>query len=92
VIDAALIAFFYGTLSGFLHGAVLSRAQGSEIQRYLELARPFFAGFITNAVNETGDRIAAGNYGDAQSSMRTIWAASIYSSSARVVRPGSTTW
>jgi 3-hydroxyisobutyrate dehydrogenase-like beta-hydroxyacid dehydrogenase len=71
VIDAALIAFFYGTLSGFLHGAILSRAQGSEIERYLELARPFFAGFITNAVNETGDRIAAGNYGDAQSSMHT---------------------
>lgn len=71
VIDAALIAFFYGTLSGFLHGAILSRAQGSEIERYLELARPFFAGFITNAVNETGDRIAAGRYGDAQSSMHT---------------------
>jgi 3-hydroxyisobutyrate dehydrogenase-like beta-hydroxyacid dehydrogenase len=71
VIDAALIAFFYGTLSGFLHGAILSRAQGSEIERYLELARPFFAGFITNAVEETGERIAAGNYGDAQSSMHT---------------------
>jgi 3-hydroxyisobutyrate dehydrogenase-like beta-hydroxyacid dehydrogenase len=71
VIDAALIAFFYGTLSGFLHGAILSRAQGSDIERYLELARPFFAGFVTDAVNETGDRIAAGNYGDAQSSMDT---------------------
>lgn len=71
VIDAALIAFFYGTLSGFLHGAILSRAQGSEIERYLELARPFFAGFVTDAVKETGDRIAAGNYGDAQSSMQT---------------------
>ncbi len=71
VLDAGLIAFFYGTLAGFMHGAILSQAEGIEIQKYLELARPFFATFITDAVNETGERILAGEYGDAQSSMDT---------------------
>jgi 3-hydroxyisobutyrate dehydrogenase-like beta-hydroxyacid dehydrogenase len=71
VADAALIAFFYGTLSGFLHGAILSRAEGIAINQYLELARPFFATFVTEAVEETGQRIVANDYGDAQSSMHT---------------------
>ena len=71
VIDAALIAFFYGTLSGFLHGAILSRARAPRSSATSSWPGPFFAGFVTNAVNETGNRIAAGNYGDAQSSMHT---------------------
>jgi 3-hydroxyisobutyrate dehydrogenase-like beta-hydroxyacid dehydrogenase len=71
VIDAALIAFFYGTLAGFLHGATLTRAEGIAIDQYLELARPFFATFISDAVQETGERIVARNYADAESSMRT---------------------
>jgi 3-hydroxyisobutyrate dehydrogenase-like beta-hydroxyacid dehydrogenase len=71
VLDAALIALFYGTLAGFLHGAILTRAEGIEIEQYLELARPFFAGFVSEAVQETGERILARNYADAQSSMHT---------------------
>jgi 3-hydroxyisobutyrate dehydrogenase-like beta-hydroxyacid dehydrogenase len=71
VIDAALIAFFYGTLAGFIHGAVLTRAEGIETSEYLELARPFFGTFISEAVEETGKRIVAGDYSEAQSSMFT---------------------
>ncbi len=71
VIDAALIAFFYGTLAGFLHGALLTRAEGMDIDQYLELARPFFAGFIADVVQETGERMVTRNYADAQSSMHT---------------------
>jgi len=70
-IDAALIAFFYSTLAGFLHGAILTQAEGVAIDQYLELARPFFATFISDAVQETGERIVARNYADAESSMHT---------------------
>ena len=71
VLDAALIAFFYGTLAGFLHGGILTRAEGIEFEQYMELARPFFKGFVSEAVEETGQRILARDYGDAQSSMHT---------------------
>ena len=71
VLDAALIALFYGTLAGFVHGAVLTQAQGIEFQHYQELADSFFATLVTEAVKETGERIAAANYADAQSSMHT---------------------
>jgi 3-hydroxyisobutyrate dehydrogenase-like beta-hydroxyacid dehydrogenase len=71
VIDAALIAFYYGTLAGFIHGASLVRREGIDLAGYLELARPFFATFVTDAVQETGERIIAGDYSDAQSSMYT---------------------
>jgi 3-hydroxyisobutyrate dehydrogenase-like beta-hydroxyacid dehydrogenase len=70
-IDAGLIAFFYGTLAGFMHGATLARSEGIEMADYLELARPWFTSFITEAVQETADRVVAGNYADAQSSMHT---------------------
>lgn len=71
VLDAALIAFFYGTLSGFLHGAVLAGAEGIGIDELLELSTPFFSSFIAPAVAETGRRISARDYGEAQSSMDT---------------------
>jgi 3-hydroxyisobutyrate dehydrogenase-like beta-hydroxyacid dehydrogenase len=68
---AVLDALFYGTLAGSLHGAILTRADGIEIEQYLGVARPFFATFVSEAVQETGQRILARNYADAQSSMRT---------------------
>jgi len=71
IIDAALIGFFYGTLAGFLHGAILARSERIGLEEYLGLARPFFAGFVTDAVQETGDRMLSRNYADPQSSMNT---------------------
>jgi 3-hydroxyisobutyrate dehydrogenase-like beta-hydroxyacid dehydrogenase len=71
VSDAALLAFFFATLAGFLHGTNVSRAAGIDISDHLALADSFFKTFITDAVNETAERIAAGSYGDAQSSTTT---------------------
>jgi 3-hydroxyisobutyrate dehydrogenase-like beta-hydroxyacid dehydrogenase len=71
VLDAALIAFFYGTLAGFLHGAILAGAEGIGIDELVQLSDPFFSSFIFPAVAETSERISARQYGDAQSSMDT---------------------
>jgi 3-hydroxyisobutyrate dehydrogenase-like beta-hydroxyacid dehydrogenase len=75
VSDAALLAFFFATVAGFLYGANVSRAAGIEFGDYLALADPFFKTFITEAVDETAERIAGGRYGDAQSSTETDVAA-----------------
>jgi len=69
VLDAALIALFHATLAGLLHGAILADAENIELEGFFDLASPFFAGFIADAVRETMERIVAGEYGDAQSSM-----------------------
>jgi 3-hydroxyisobutyrate dehydrogenase-like beta-hydroxyacid dehydrogenase len=71
VVDAALIAFFYGTLAGFLHGAALASAEGMAVSELLELTGPFFSRFIANAVTETGERMARRDYREPQSSMDT---------------------
>jgi 3-hydroxyisobutyrate dehydrogenase-like beta-hydroxyacid dehydrogenase len=71
VIDAALVALFYGALAGFLHGAVLTRAEGIEVEEYLRFAGPFFAGFVSDAVRETGERVLARSFDDPQSSLHT---------------------
>lgn len=71
LIDAALIGLFYGTLAGFLHGTILARSAGLDLDSYLELALPFFRGFVSDAVDETGDRLRSRNYADPQSSMYT---------------------
>lgn len=71
VVDAALIAFFYGTMAGFVQAAVLAMAEGLTIEELTELSGPFFSGFIANAVTETGERIRARDYSDPQSSMDT---------------------
>jgi 3-hydroxyisobutyrate dehydrogenase-like beta-hydroxyacid dehydrogenase len=71
VVDAALIAFFYGTLAGFLQCVALAHAEGMAVNDLLELTGPFFSRFIANAVAETGERIAQGDYRDPQSSMDT---------------------
>jgi 3-hydroxyisobutyrate dehydrogenase-like beta-hydroxyacid dehydrogenase len=70
-IEAGLIALFYGTLAGAIHGMRLARAEGIDLSAYLELARPYLAKFVTEAVDETGERVLTSNYGDAQSSMHT---------------------
>jgi 3-hydroxyisobutyrate dehydrogenase-like beta-hydroxyacid dehydrogenase len=75
VSDAALLAFFFATVAGFLYGANVSRAAGIDIAEYLALADPFFKSFITEAVAETAERIAGGRYGEAQSSTDTDVAA-----------------
>lgn len=75
VSDAALLAFFFATVAGFLYGANVSRAAGIEIAEYLALADPFFKSFITEAVEETAERIAGGRYDEAQSSTDTDVAA-----------------
>jgi 3-hydroxyisobutyrate dehydrogenase-like beta-hydroxyacid dehydrogenase len=71
VVDAALIAFFYGTLAGFLHCAALASAEGMAINELLELTGPFFSRFIANAVSETGGRMTRRDYREPQSSMDT---------------------
>ena len=71
VMDAALIAFFYGTMAGFIQAAVLAMAEGLTIEELTALSGPFFSGFIANAVTETGERIRARDYSDPQSSMDT---------------------
>ena len=71
VVDAALIAFFYGTLAGFLHCAALATAEGMAVSDLLELTGPFFARFIANAVAETGERMVRRDYREPQSSMDT---------------------
>jgi 3-hydroxyisobutyrate dehydrogenase-like beta-hydroxyacid dehydrogenase len=71
VVDAALIAFFYGTMAGFLQCVTLATAEGVAIGDLLELTGPFFSRFIANAVAETGERIAERRYGEPQSSLDT---------------------
>jgi 3-hydroxyisobutyrate dehydrogenase-like beta-hydroxyacid dehydrogenase len=71
LLDAALIGFFYGSIAGYIHGLALVRAEGSDVRQYAELAAPFLAGFIANAVAETGERALTGNFADPQSSMNT---------------------
>lgn len=75
VSDAALLAFFFATVAGFLYGANVSRAAGIDVADYLALAQPFFKTFITEAIDETAERIADGHYGDAESSTQTDVAA-----------------
>jgi len=71
VVDAALIAFFYGTMAGFLQCVTLATAEGVPVGDLLELSGPFFQRFIANAVTETGERIAERRYGEPQSSLDT---------------------
>jgi 3-hydroxyisobutyrate dehydrogenase-like beta-hydroxyacid dehydrogenase len=68
-VDAALIAFFYGTMAGFIQAAVLAQAEGLTIDELTALSGPFFSRFIANAVTETGERVRARDYSDPQSSM-----------------------
>jgi 3-hydroxyisobutyrate dehydrogenase-like beta-hydroxyacid dehydrogenase len=69
--EAGLIALFYGTLAGFIHGVSLARAEGIELAGYVELAREYLATFVTEAVDDIGQRVLISNYDDAQSSMHT---------------------
>lgn len=69
--DAALIAFFYGAISGFLHGARLTRAEGIDVETYLSLSGPFLRDFITGAIADATARITSGDTSDPQSSMET---------------------
>ncbi len=71
VVDAALIAFFYGTMAGFLQCVSLATAEGVAVGDLLRLTGPFFSRFIANAVTETGERIAERRYGEPQSSLDT---------------------
>ena len=71
VVDAALIAFFYGTMAGFVQCVNLATAEGVPIGELLPLSGPFFSRFIANAVTETGERITERRYGEAQSSLDT---------------------
>jgi 3-hydroxyisobutyrate dehydrogenase-like beta-hydroxyacid dehydrogenase len=71
VVDAALIAFFYGTMAGFLQCVTLATAEGVPVGDLLELSGPFFRRFIANAVTETGERIAERRYDKPQSSLDT---------------------
>lgn len=73
--DAALLAFSFATVAGFLYGANVSRAAGIDFADYLALADPFFNTFITEAVDETAERIVESHFGEAQSSTETDVAA-----------------
>jgi 3-hydroxyisobutyrate dehydrogenase-like beta-hydroxyacid dehydrogenase len=69
--DAALIAFFYGSISGFLSGARIARAAGLDPEAYVALAGPFLRDFIADAVTDTGGRALSGDLSDPQSSLDT---------------------
>ena len=71
VMDAGLIALLYGTLAGLLHGSTLATAEGTELEAFLELARPFFSSFVSGVVQETGERMVARDYDDTQASLNT---------------------
>ena len=69
--DAGLIAFLYGTLAGLLHGSALAAAEEIDLEAFQDLARQFFSSFISEAVEETSDRVVARNYDDSQSELNT---------------------
>lgn len=69
--DAALIAFFYGAMAGFLHGARLTRAEDIDVQAYLSLAGPFLRDFVAAATADATARITTGDTSDPQSSLET---------------------
>jgi 3-hydroxyisobutyrate dehydrogenase-like beta-hydroxyacid dehydrogenase len=71
VVDAALIGFFYHSIVGYIHGAALATTEGLTVEEFVELAGPFFAGFIARAVAETAERITARRYDAPESSMDT---------------------
>ena len=71
VVDAALIAFFYGTMAGLVQCVNLAAAEGVPIGDLLPISGPFFSRFIANAVTETGERLAERRYGEPQSSLDT---------------------
>jgi 3-hydroxyisobutyrate dehydrogenase-like beta-hydroxyacid dehydrogenase len=71
VVDAALIAFFYGTMAGLVQCVNLATAEGVPIGDLLPISGPFFARFIGNAVTETGERLTERRYGEPQSSLDT---------------------
>jgi 3-hydroxyisobutyrate dehydrogenase-like beta-hydroxyacid dehydrogenase len=69
--DAALIGFFYGALSGFLHGARITKAEGLSLETYRSLAQPFIGDFIAGAIADAAERIVSRDYSDPQSSLET---------------------
>ena len=69
--DAALIAFFYGSISGFLSGARIARAAGLDIAAYAELSGPFLRDFVADATADAGARALSGDLSDPQSSLDT---------------------
>jgi len=71
VVDAALIAFFYGTMAGLVQCVNLATAEGVPIGDLLPISGPFFSRFIANAVTETGQRLTERRYGEPQSSLDT---------------------
>jgi 3-hydroxyisobutyrate dehydrogenase-like beta-hydroxyacid dehydrogenase len=71
VVDAALIAFFYGTMAGFVQCVQLAAAEGVPVGDLLPISGPFFARFIANAVAETGERLTQRRYDEPQSSLDT---------------------
>jgi 3-hydroxyisobutyrate dehydrogenase-like beta-hydroxyacid dehydrogenase len=71
VVDAALIAFFYGTMAGLVQCVNLATAGGVPIGDLLPISGPFFNRFIANAVTETGERLTERRYGEPQSSLDT---------------------
>jgi len=71
VVDAALIAFFYGTMAGFVQCVNLATAEGVPIGDLLPISGPFFSRFVANAVTETGERLTERRYGEPQSSLDT---------------------
>ena len=69
--DAALIGFFYGALSGFLHGARITKAEGMNLETYTSLAQPFIGDFISGAIADAAERVVSRDYSDPQSSLDT---------------------
>src|ERR1700685_3065776 len=71
VVDAALIAFFYGTMAGLVQCVNLATAEGVPIGDLLPISGPFFSRFIGNAVTETGERLTERRYREPQSALDT---------------------
>jgi 3-hydroxyisobutyrate dehydrogenase-like beta-hydroxyacid dehydrogenase len=71
LIDAALISFYFSTLTGFLHGAALAEAAGVDSSDFRKLSEDCYANFITSSVKETMQRVAERNYAEPESGMST---------------------
>jgi 3-hydroxyisobutyrate dehydrogenase-like beta-hydroxyacid dehydrogenase len=75
LMDAALIALYYGAVAGFIHGATLVTGEGAELQGFAELAQRFLGTFVAPVLTEIRLRIDRGFYADAQATMNTQIAA-----------------
>ncbi len=67
--DAAQIAFFYGAMSGLLHGARLTVAANLALDDYRDLSLWLVQNFVAGAVADATERFVSRDYSQPQSSL-----------------------